>query len=75
MKQLIHEVSFHFQDLSKNYFVVFQDSPKNHSNGTRITEIKCIPQQSNWAGGDEIAIIMPSPIKRKGFIHLHLSIL
>ena len=36
--------------------------------------VKCIPQKGDWAGGDEVVIIMSEPIKRKGFFSIILSL-
>jgi len=85
MRQLLHKVTLHFQKLSKTIFFFFQVSPTGKPNGTSINGIKCIPQQGNWVGGDEIVIIMPNRIKRKGLVdyiclfykiisHIYLSI-
>jgi hypothetical protein len=41
-----------------------------------INTIKCIPQKGEWQGGDEVLIIMPGPIKRKGLsdsIYIYFS--
>jgi len=85
MRQLLYQVSLHFQKLSKTILFFFQVPPTGKPNGTFINGIKCIPQQGNWGGGDEIVIIMPTPIKKKGLVdniclfykiisHIHFSI-
>jgi hypothetical protein len=53
---------------SKIILLFFKVPPTGKPNGTFINGIKCIPQQGNWVGGDEIVIIMPNPIKRKGLV-------
>ncbi len=66
MKLWLHQVSFIYQKLIKKSFVLLQDLPKDPLNEPLVTGIKCIPQQGGWIGGEEIVIIMPNSIKRKG---------
>ena len=44
----------------------------SHSNDITDNKIKCIPQKSDWYGGEEVLIIMPGPIKRKSLFDLFL---
>ena len=52
----------------KNYFIlIFKDASANYLNGTSTNKIKCVPQKGDWQGGDEVVMIMPTPVKQKGF--------
>jgi hypothetical protein len=46
----------------------------NPSDNTNTCKIKCIPQKGDWEGGDEVLLVLPNRIKRKGLFNKILSI-